>query len=889
MDLIAVSYQNIWPFQDKQFSIFFSKWKYLVNAPIGFGKSFLFFDWPIYGLYKYGKRKLLNSKAKDGYIKLIFKTFDNYYLVVRNLKQWKTKDSCGSLFYELPNFSEEDLQKEFSNGQIMHDFDIQEFITKNPANIQLQNFKNERDLDEYLSQFIIPKEVFLSTVFLMQDSDNIFQLAPSERIKILKNMFGLTFLDEAKDIILDKKRTLTTQIKLLSNNDDINNKLQSNISIILNQLSLLSENDDLKNIISKNKETIEELEFAKDKIAITSFELPEQLFSLSEQIGNHIDQQKTELIKLESKHQDTQKNLDTLKTELSQSQQQIDTKNSELSQLKSIITNIDETKLEKLKIEKQTYYQQIQEQSNILSTVKHNLLENSHTLDEANDIINNLINDWKNKKQQKENIESMKKLEETNITNLQDKITHLDTTNQQLYKQELESKKQNFQSQIQTINLQTTNLQEKQKSHQEEVSKIDEKINKFKWFLDEQSTFNCEKIEWNCPFVKVIKKDSFQKFESELESLNQEKATKLQTYTSSNIELQLQEKQTALLELNKNLQLLEQTPKELMKDFFENLEWQKQNLQAELTNKKEELKSKKFDQQIKDLEAELLDISKFFHTVPRKQIQENYQKTKDLQALISKLDQSIQQLEQEIAKLENYKLQIQTIQTQIIQLQTQLEEKKTKQTQITEELKEQSEQLSTTDKAKINSLSSSKDKISETLSIIKSQITDFKTQQLTLNQKKEDEKIVSNLHQIFSKEILLYVLDENLPVLNDTINNFLSQIVDFQVDMRLETTGDKLELQTIIYKQDQEIEVQSLSWWQRVILKLIWMLAISSYNRASMLFLDETINNLDEDTVSKVSSVIENFIKQQNLKMYVVTHSKQIQQMNIWDGEISKI
>ena len=42
LDLIAVSYWNIGPFRDKKISLFFEKGKYLIKAPIGSGKSFLF-------------------------------------------------------------------------------------------------------------------------------------------------------------------------------------------------------------------------------------------------------------------------------------------------------------------------------------------------------------------------------------------------------------------------------------------------------------------------------------------------------------------------------------------------------------------------------------------------------------------------------------------------------------------------------------------------------------------------------------------------------------------------------------------------------------------------------------------------------------------------------
>jgi len=61
------------------------------------------------------------------------------------------------------------------------------------------------------------------------------------------------------------------------------------------------------------------------------------------------------------------------------------------------------------------------------------------------------------------------------------------------------------------------------------------------------------------------------------------------------------------------------------------------------------------------------------------------------------------------------------------------------------------------------------------------------------------------------------------------------------------------------------------------------MLAISSMMRVKFLFLDETINNLDNDTVGRVSELIEDFVASNDIKFYVVTHSEQIQQMDIWD------
>ena len=61
------------------------------------------------------------------------------------------------------------------------------------------------------------------------------------------------------------------------------------------------------------------------------------------------------------------------------------------------------------------------------------------------------------------------------------------------------------------------------------------------------------------------------------------------------------------------------------------------------------------------------------------------------------------------------------------------------------------------------------------------------------------------------------------------------------------------------------------------------MLAVGSMMRVKFLFLDETINNLDEDAVGRVSGLLEDFLKTNSMKFFVVTHSQQIQSLDIWD------
>lgn len=64
------------------------------------------------------------------------------------------------------------------------------------------------------------------------------------------------------------------------------------------------------------------------------------------------------------------------------------------------------------------------------------------------------------------------------------------------------------------------------------------------------------------------------------------------------------------------------------------------------------------------------------------------------------------------------------------------------------------------------------------------------------------------------------------------------------------------------------------------------MLSVSRFMGARMLFLDETINNLDDDTVGKVATTLADFVKQHEIAFYVVTHSEQIKTMDIRDQTI---
>jgi len=79
--------------------------------------------------------------------------------------------------------------------------------------------------------------------------------------------------------------------------------------------------------------------------------------------------------------------------------------------------------------------------------------------------------------------------------------------------------------------------------------------------------------------------------------------------------------------------------------------------------------------------------------------------------------------------------------------------------EIGKEKLKQKKILETFEIEKINKLENINKNMQENLHDIKNIIDEFKDSQLSIKKLKEDEKVVKDLYQIFSKELLLFVLE----------------------------------------------------------------------------------------------------------------------------------
>lgn len=105
--------------------------------------------------------------------------------------------------------------------------DIGEELSKHQIPLEELSFKNESDLQQQLNEFLPPQEVFISTIFLLQDAQNIFEMQPADRLEVLKNVFGLLGIDDSKELIKDKRNEVKYQIKAYQDNSRYEEKMKN--------------------------------------------------------------------------------------------------------------------------------------------------------------------------------------------------------------------------------------------------------------------------------------------------------------------------------------------------------------------------------------------------------------------------------------------------------------------------------------------------------------------------------------------------------------------------------------------------------------------------------------------------------------------------------------
>ena len=845
INLIVAYYENIWPFKDTCCSLIFDEWKYLIKAPIGSGKSFLFFDAPRYALYKDSSRNILNLQSKNGEISLIFDVDGVCYLVKRILKRTTAgNDSCISQLFSI-NYNWDNLLKDIKNltwdSEILQWWEnvIEKFESQNWNLWTLEEvtFKNETDLQTSLEALLSPKEVFLSTVFLLQDADNIFEMRPADRLIVLKNVFNLLWIDDAKEKVQEKKKEVWYKLKALQDHSLQDNKLRASLKSLWSNLKTLEEDNELKSILSVNDEFFENIEWFFDQISLNDFSLVWLDHSPFEKAENLIQTKVDAVIKLNAQLNEFNQQVSALNQQKSQISRDIQSAKTNISDLEKKIENIDAKKWEELKQKKMEFYQK---SDSLNSNAKYSdfsefiefwnkSAENDDSfenldipkdLKSAFDILQIAKNAWS----------SLKTLIESEKV----KLENLDL--------QAKNRKTNHDNEVEKLKELKLRKEDEIKQQQVRIEELDK-------MWAENSDFDCPDLCKKCPHISAINKQQYEQYSQQKDRLNQTLETMKSEYKKQDFDNKIKELEN---------QRIPQWD-DFKKDLEKKIQWQ-----TEFSN----------------------SLREYLMKIWFAEWEKSYREWESIQGEIQSIDKQLFQREEESKNLEKYQQDKVAAETSLQHLEKSLQEQDKQIEDLNVKIQWVNAEKEKTNWLKLQQQQNEIKQIFQTISQIEQLVEDSVNNKNLTKKLQEDEKKLTRLYSILSKEIVFLALDDYLPVLSDVINNYLSQCVDYTLKMQIDENGDKLELNVKVIDSKWEREVKSLSGGQRTVLKLVWMLAVSSYLHTPLLFLDETINNLDVDTVWKVSEMINNFVKQRTMKFYTVTHNKEIQDMQIWDDVI---
>ena len=843
-------YENIWPFKDECCSLFFDVGKYLIKAPIGSGKSFLFFDAPKYALYKHSDRNMLNLKSKSAEISMIFDVDGVYYLIKRFLKSTKAwNDSCSSQLFMI-NYDGENLLKDIKsltwNTEILQWWEnaIEKFESKNKKLWEIDeiSLKNETDVQNKMNEILPSKDVFLNTVFLLQDAKNIFEAWEKERIDILKRVFDLLWFDGAVDIVKERKAEVESRLKALKDTSLLDDKLRMNMNWLYDKVSELKNDEELNSILSQNDEFFDPIEQNFDKLLINNFTLNWFDKNCYDKAEILIQKRMEVVIKLDAQLSEFQQQLSSVNQQKLKVWDDIQSAKLSILDLQKKIDNIDTKKWNELKQKKIELFQKkelLDKNANysdfsgliefwnngadgiIDDFESFNLPED---LKSAYDILQNVINAWK----------SLKK----SIDSVNTELKYLDSQEK--------ARKMNHDHEVEKMK----ELKSRKEDEIKQQKNIIEELDKM-WA--ENSDFDCPDLCKKCPHIKAINKQQYEQYSQKKNQYEETLSTLKAEYDKQDFVSKIKE-----LENQKN---------------------------PEVANQKKDLEKKLNDQT--DFSNKLKE---YLLAIKFAEWEKSYRDIELIQNEIQDIDKQLFQWEEESKNLEKYQQDKVAAETSIQHLEKSLLDFDKQVENLNEKILWVKQEKENSNSIQIQQQQNGLKQIFQYISNLETLIQDNLNNANLSKKLTEEKEKLKDLIKLLSSDVILFALWQYLPALSDIINNYLSQCVDYSIKMDAVEKDVKgwtdIELEVKVLDEKWERDVKSLSGWQRTILNLVRMLAISSYLRTPLLFLDETINNLDVDTVWKVSEMINNFVKQRTMKFYTVTHNKEIQDMQIWDDVI---
>lgn len=899
MNIICASYHNIWPFQDQTISLLLKTWKYLIKAPIWSGKSFLFFDGLVYGLYGYSKRDMLNVNCKQWRVKILFENDDETYLLERPLSGKKGTKLYKISWWMYAGGGANALDT--SDSVWIYSF----FLTKLPDivnwDVDFADFLDQDSLEpivmhtsielqQHIELLLPPRSVFMQKSILMQDSENLFELQPKARIDVLKLMFGLDMIDTIRNSLWEIKSELRGQYKVLDESNHI--ALQYRqwyklfgplIESLWSKVNGIVNTSDFPVFQQLSEYVSHPLSEFADSL---SGEMENRDLSERCQYRNDCSMEYATLLQDIQKTQQEHKALESVLTQkntgLAALQTNIEQKNNTQHRIRLVKDKLDEQLLRKKQLEDSIdlINGAIPKESRALFA-DYGISLSDYTLSSYRSWTEQLVQLGKAIRSSKEARQAKKDLFDTKIHSKDKDLEHY---KQQLVALELSlrsAREKALQHQVESLQQKIANTEEKIRILDNQKQKLAQWVVSYKDQLDVSSTMHCDLDHEHCPMVQEMTVWATQKLTLQIEQ---------ETHQLDLLAWSIQALQDELVQYHKELtQVLNAMG--LSDDWWvlESSDYHKLKEKIALLEKGGFTQSEMLEQKhiLAWLTLETNKLAKL--------------KT-DYESLISILDDGyyekyeavVSQLQQLNVEMMNTQRVLQGTHEEALDLAV-LESQSAK---LQQEIQETSMAMVLADgrlQDLIDQSQSPKYKVchevvqlNKQAELLLSKAKDLYREKLRVDDSvkavKEELEQATILHTVFGKELTLYVLQSYIPLLNEYINAFLAKVVSFQLHVGINQDGDELEL--TIEDEFGTREVKSLSGGQKTILRLCRILATSVVFRNSFLLLDETINNIDVAVVAKVGELLMDYVQQYNLTFYTVTHSEQIQSMSIWDSVI---
>lgn len=885
LDIHLISYNNIWPWEDKLITIALKQGKYLIKSPIWSGKSFLFFDGILYGLYGHSYRDALNKNSTTWYIKILFSIENEYYLIVRNLGKNK---NLKSLEFYLLSYDQDEIDHIVSSYPDIITFDKDFTDDLSPIKLEHIDLVRIPEIEENIRNLLPPRQVFEHRNMFMQNSDNIFELQPKQRIDLLKQIFNLDFLETYKTKLSDDKNQLSTQIKILEKDTSYQDKYTKIWDFVKEQYNIIAsrsyhdalEDDDIQKLSDVLSHPLSD---NRDHVDHTLFELK------FDKTWWYIDKQKSD-------HNQLSHTKKLLQEQVWELQHQINAHQQEMSDIRSKlqsqdIDEIDMDVLHKLELSKSDIQTQMDEidddkyDSMIIGFVKDkwNKCLTINNIADRISVLDEIVSMGKEKKSSITELELEKEKITSQFAQLEQKIQSSLKQLALLSVHEFESYKNTIQEEIQHKQYEHDGVAMQISQQQELLRGVEEALAQQQAKRDRSMTFYCKRIEANCPFLDQINDKVISGIKWQIDHIKHQRDSilhRIQTLTTSKVPIQ-----SGITSLLNKLSESKIEDYQFVSKPYLDLQNSINLQKSQLSTWSHKLELSKIQSQIDASNVIIEDIRWLFERIGGyNAFATIYNTWSSLKQQLQDMDTQIISYQKDISLIQQKKLQQAEQSNKISTLERDIDLFTKQISQNHHKIADLEQDISAIDMSWVDTLHDATDRIKRSIARLEDMYADDKDRQLKISSLKSDLEVSAWLYDVFNKEFMLYAMQNYLPTLSDAINAHLYKIVDYQVYIGVNDEWDALDI--VIKDHLWDRDVKSLSGGQRAILRLCWILAICSIWNNKILFMDETINNIDPDTIGKVADLLTDFIRQNDIKFYTVTHSTQIQQMNIRDSVI---